>query len=71
MPCRLLHMVSQNIIISLVDYVKLLGVTFDKYLNFDKHIANVCSSSYYISVLSAIFAFFLTQKLPMLLLVPD
>jgi len=30
----------------LVDYVKQLGVTFDKHLNFDKHISNVCSSSY-------------------------
>jgi len=30
-----------------VDYVKLLGVTFDKHLNFDKHISNVCSSSYF------------------------
>jgi len=32
--------------VSLLDYVKLLGVTFDKHLNFDKHISNVCSSSY-------------------------
>jgi len=32
--------------VSLVDYVKLLGVTFDIHLNFDKHISNVCSSSY-------------------------
>jgi len=34
--------------ISLVDYVKLLGVTFDKHLNFDQHIPNVCSSSYFV-----------------------
>jgi len=27
--------------------VKLLGVTYDKHLNFDKHISNVCSSSYF------------------------
>jgi len=33
--------------VSLVDYVKLLDVTFDKHLNFDKHISNVCSSSYF------------------------
>jgi len=33
--------------VSLVDYVKLLGVTFDKHLNFDKHISNVCSSSFF------------------------
>jgi len=33
--------------VSLVDYVKLLGVTFDKHLNFDKHITNVCSSYYF------------------------
>jgi len=33
--------------VSLVDYVRLLGVTFDKHLNFDKHISNICSSSYY------------------------
>jgi len=32
--------------VSLVDYVKLLGITFDKHLNFDNHISNVCSSSY-------------------------
>jgi len=25
----------------------ILGVTFDKHLNFDKHISNVCSSSYF------------------------
>jgi len=31
--------------VSLVDYVKLLGVTFNKHLNFDKHISNFCSSS--------------------------
>jgi len=31
--------------VSLVDYVKLLSVTFDKPLNFDKHISNVCSTS--------------------------
>jgi len=33
--------------VSLVDYVKLLGITFDKHLNFDKYISNVCSSSYF------------------------
>jgi len=33
--------------VSLVDYAKLLGVTFDKHLNFNKHISNVCSSSYF------------------------
>jgi len=33
--------------VSLVDFVKLLRVTFDKNLNFDKHISNVCSSSYF------------------------
>jgi len=32
--------------VSLVDNVKLLGVTFDKHLNFDKHNSNICSSSY-------------------------
>jgi len=30
--------------------VKLLGVTFDKHLNFDKHISNVCSSSSYFHI---------------------
>jgi len=35
-----------------------------KHLNFYKYISNVCSSSYFISVLSATFALFLTQKLP-------
>jgi len=33
--------------VSRVDYAKLLGVTFDKHLNYDKHISNVCSSSYF------------------------
>jgi len=33
--------------VSLVDYFKLLGVTFDKHLNFDKYNSNVCSSSYF------------------------
>jgi len=33
--------------LSLVDYVKLLGVTFDEHLNFDEHISNVCSKSYF------------------------
>jgi len=33
--------------VTLVDYVKLLGVTFDEHLNFDTHISNVCSSSYF------------------------
>jgi len=46
--------------VSLVDTVKLLGVTFDKHLNFDKHISNVCSSSYFH------IRPFLTQKLPIL-----
>jgi len=36
-----------GISVSLVDYVKLLGVTFDKHLNFYEHISNVCSSSYF------------------------
>jgi len=31
----------------LVDYVKLLAITFDKHFNFDQHISNVCSSSYF------------------------
>jgi len=44
--------------VSLADYVKVLGVIFDKHLNFDKHISNVCSSSYSISVLSTIFVLF-------------
>jgi len=31
-----------------IDYVKLLSVTFDSHrLKFDKHISNVCSSSYF------------------------
>jgi len=47
-------------------YVKLGGVTFDKHLNFDEHISNVCSSSYFHILLSAIFALFLNQKLPRL-----
>jgi len=60
---------------SLVDYVKLLGVTFDKHHYFDKYIFNICSSSYFhISALRHIRPF-LTQKLPRplpeLLLVPD
>jgi len=50
--------------VSLVDYVKLLGVTFDKHLN----LISTCPTSALhptsISVLSAIFALFLTQKLP-------
>jgi len=33
--------------VSLVDYVELLVVTFDKHLNLIKHISNVCSSSYF------------------------
>jgi len=33
--------------VSLVDDVKLLCVTIDKHLNFDKHISNVCSSSFF------------------------
>jgi len=33
--------------VSLVDYVKLLGVNFDKHLNFDKHNSNVISSYYF------------------------
>jgi len=60
----------------LVDSVKLLGVTYDSHLNFDKHIFNVCVlHPTSISILSAIFALFLTQQLPrlspVLLLVPD
>jgi len=33
--------------VSRVDYAKLLGVTFDKHLNFDMHISNVCSSAHF------------------------
>jgi len=33
--------------VPLANQVKLLGVTFDSHLNFDKHISNVCSSSYF------------------------
>jgi len=33
--------------VSLVNYIKLLGVTFDKHLKVDKYIYNVCSSSYF------------------------
>ena len=33
--------------INLSDNVKLLGVTLDNFLNFDKHTSNVCSASYY------------------------
>ena len=33
--------------VPLSNHVKLLGVTFDSHLNFDKHISNVCSSSYF------------------------
>jgi len=32
---------------SLVGYVKLLGVTLNKHIDFDKTISNVCSSSYF------------------------
>ena len=31
----------------LANHVKLLSVTFDSHLNFDKHISNVCSPSYF------------------------
>jgi len=44
------HLTSIEVVgtsVSLVEYVKLLGVTFDKHLNFDRHISNVCSSSYF------------------------
>jgi len=33
--------------VHLADHVKLLGVTFDSHLNFDKHISNVCSAFYF------------------------
>ena len=33
--------------VPLANQVKLLGVTFDSHLNFDEHISNVCSSSYF------------------------
>ena len=34
-------------VIELSDHVKLLGVIFDPTLNFNKHVSNICSSSYY------------------------
>jgi len=33
--------------VSLANYIKLLGVTLDNNLNFDRHISNVCFSSYF------------------------
>jgi len=33
--------------VPLVNHVKLLGVTIDNHLNFDHHISNVCTSSYF------------------------
>ena len=33
--------------VTLANHVKLLGVTLDNHLNFDHHISNVCSSSYF------------------------
>jgi len=33
--------------VSLVDYVKLLSITFDQHLNFDMHISNVSSSFFF------------------------
>ena len=33
--------------VPLTNHVKLIGVTFDSLLNFDKHVSNVCSSSYF------------------------
>jgi len=46
--------------VSLVDYVKLLGVTFDKHLNFDTHISMYALHLHPTSIfmLSAIFALF-------------
>jgi len=47
------HLSSINVIdisVDLSDHIKLLGVTFDTALNFDKfdkHISNVCASSYF------------------------
>jgi len=31
----------------LANHIKFLGVTLDNHLNFDRHISNVCSSSYF------------------------
>jgi len=33
--------------VPLANHIKLLGVTLDNHLNFDRHISNVCSSSYF------------------------
>ena len=44
------HLSSINVIdtsVDLSDHIKLLGVTFDTALNFDKHISNVCASAYF------------------------
>jgi len=56
-------------------HCKLLGVNFDKHLNFEKYISNVCSSSYFHIRALRHIRLFLTQYLPrsspVLLLVPD
>jgi hypothetical protein len=45
--CDLTSIEAAGTSVPLANHVKLLGVTFDSHLNFDKHISNVCSSSYF------------------------
>jgi len=74
----LCHLTSIEVVgtsVSRVDYVKLLGVTFGKHLNLISIFQTSAVHPTSTSVLSAIFAVILTQKLPrplpVLLLFPD
>jgi len=45
--CHLNSIKVANTSVPLANHIKLISVTFDSHLNFDEHISNVCSSSFF------------------------